>query len=297
MHAEVQGIDQLRWSDRLRRRARRALRSGPPFDVGVAIERLPPSSYLEQARRWALVVHPEWLTPATTAGIAGVDLLLCKTHEAEQVLTPLGRPLAYTGWTTHDRQDPRIPRAVPPFALHVGGSSGQKGTNDLIAVWGRHPEWPRLEVVSWVVGEAERELAKAAPNITLHDTFLSPDGALKRLMNAATWHLCPSEAEGYGHTIVEAMSCGRVVLTTDAAPMNELVRPDRGILVRPGPGRPQHYGTRYRVDHEALEAAITAMLAGGEAHTRALCSAARQWYLEADRQAQRRIMDALRRLA
>jgi glycosyltransferase involved in cell wall biosynthesis len=44
-------------------------------------------------------------------------------------------------------------------------------------------------------------------------------------------HLCPSQAEGFGHYLNEARAAGALVVTTDMPPMNELVRPDSGVLV------------------------------------------------------------------
>lgn len=43
----------------------------------------------------------------------------------------------------------------------------------------------------------------------------------------------PSFGEPYGSTVIEAMSCGRPVVTTDAGGMRYLVTPGRGLLVPP----------------------------------------------------------------
>jgi glycosyltransferase involved in cell wall biosynthesis len=59
------------------------------------------------------------------------------------------------------------------------------------------------------------------------------DAELLYEMNAAQIHLCPSRAEGWGHYITEGLSVGALVIATDGSPMNEHVRPEHGILVRP----------------------------------------------------------------
>ena len=48
-------------------------------------------------------------------------------------------------------------------------------------------------------------------------------------------HVCCSDAEGFGHYINEGRAHGALVrtVTTDAAPMNELVDESCGLLVAP----------------------------------------------------------------
>ena len=117
---------------------------------------------------------------------------------------------------------------------------------------------------------------------------------MKRLQNAHLFHLCPSETEGFGHYIVEAMSVGAVVVTLDAPPMNEMITPERGILVPYSRTGTQHLATTYHFDDAALEAAIAQAIATDTARCGAMGAAARAWY-EFERAAfPARLDDALR---
>ena len=94
-----------------------------------------------------------------------------------------------------------------------------KGTDRLVRVWQRHPEWPRLILVQHKDGGA---VTPVAPNIDARVGYLS-DQELRTLQNESLFHLCLSLTEGWGHYIVEAMGVGAVTITVDARPMNELV--------------------------------------------------------------------------
>jgi len=99
----------------------------------------------------------------------------------------------------------------------------------------------------------------------------------------------PSQAEGYGHVIGEGMSCGAVVVTTDAAPMNELVRPDRGVLVRVARTEPMRRSTKNFVDIDDLEAKLTMIFAMTPERRAELGRNARAWYEAQDQRFQRNL--------
>jgi glycosyltransferase involved in cell wall biosynthesis len=103
------------------------------------------------------------------------------------------------------------------------------------------------------------------------------------LQNSIGVHLCPSEAEGFGHCIAEAMSCGALTLTTNAPPMNELITADRGILVNYNKTRRQRSGTNYYVDPVDLERKINEIIQMDPALKQLLGQRARDWYEENDR--------------
>ena len=226
----------------------RRLRHGRA-DVQVFLERIYPRC-LSLSKRNVLVPNPEWLLDKWLPFLPRFDLVLCKTRHAQRIFDTRGCPTAYIGFTSDDRRDVSVPRERAFF--HLAGSSAAKGTEVLLAAWRRHPEWPRLTVV-----QAERHARRGpvAPNIEHHVGYLD-DSALRWLQNRHVFHVCPSEVEGYGHHLVEAMSVGAVVLATDAAPMNEHIAPERGVLIPSQPGRRQGLAMTHEVTIDAIERAV-----------------------------------------
>lgn len=145
--------------------------------------------------------------------------------------------------------------------LHVAGKSRCKQTRAVLDAWSRHPEWPTLHVVCnpkyigkdirpylvSAIHEGQGNRATHTPhgsgdrrssssisinNIVMHTERLSEE-ALRSLQMNTPFHICPSEAEGWGHAINEARSCAAVIITTNGPPMNELAVDNvSGVLVR-----------------------------------------------------------------
>ena len=91
----------------------------------------------------------------------------------------------------------------------------------------------------------------------MHAAILD-DAALRTLQNSHRFHLCLSEAEGWGHYIAEALSVGAITLTCDAAPMNELVTAERGLLVAAGRGQTAQSGAARTVSTRGRSGAAIA---------------------------------------
>jgi glycosyltransferase involved in cell wall biosynthesis len=159
-------------------------------------------------------------------------------------------------------------------------SSQLKGTKRLIELWQRHPEWPELVTV---INHNETIPAEIfAPNIRAIREPL-PEERIREMQNSYTFHLCTSEAEGFGHYIMEAMSCRAVVLATDAPPMNEVVQPDRGLLIDCLPERlPVNLSHRYFFDPAALERQIERARAMTPPEIAQLGAAARDYSLQSN---------------
>lgn len=256
------------WADRLKHgRA----------DMQIFIERIYPRC-LPLSRRNVLVPNPEWLLDKWRPLLPRFDLVLCKTRHAQRIFEAQGCRTAHIGFTSDDRRDVSVPRERAFF--HLAGSSAAKGTETLLAAWRLHPEWPRLTVV-----QAERHArpGPAADNIEHHVGYFDDD-AVRWWQNRHVFHVCPSEVEGHGHHLVEAMSVGAVVLATDAAPMNEHVTPERGVLIRARPGRRQGLALTHHVTIEAIEQAVGRALCLTGLQRAAMGDAARAHYLSSRRQ-------------
>lgn len=267
------------WLDRLRGRDR--------FDANLMLEHLRPEDF-RFARRTLFIPNPEWCLPSDVELLPHAHAVLAKTGHAETIFAERGCKVARIGFTSEDRHDPAVPRERTFF--HLAGRSRNKGTARLLALWRRHPEWPRLIVVQ-SPRVAEPDAAPAA-NIEHRIDYVS-DAELRRLQNASWFHLCPSETEGFGHYLVEAMSVGAVALTTDAPPMNELVTPARGLLVGYQATGVQHLSDIFLFDEAAMEAAVEHAIALPDAELHRLGGNAREWYLENDRQFSSRLRDAI----
>jgi glycosyltransferase involved in cell wall biosynthesis len=243
----------------------------PRFDLNILLEHVWPE-YRPWARNMVFIPNPEWCSKRDVAELGNMDLVLAKTRETERIFNALGRRTSFTGFTSADRNDSTVARERAFF--HLAGRSQNKGTENLLALWRRHPQWPTLTVVQ---SPRTAQVSAPAPNIR-HIVDYLDDNELKALQNAHRFHLCPSETEGFGHYIVEAMSVGAVVLTLDAAPMNELVQPERGILVVAMRIGEQNLATTYTFDETAMIAAVERMIGLGEEELDRYAKAARKWY-------------------
>jgi hypothetical protein len=78
-------------------------------------------------------------------------------------------------------------------------------------------------------------------NLILYTKSLAYEELLG-LQQSSGVHLCPSREEGFGHYINEARALGALVMTTNWAPMNELVQDHFGVLISCQPTSISFYG-------------------------------------------------------
>jgi len=203
----------------------------------------------------------------------------------------MGCPTHYIGFMSEDSRA-EVVRPEPPEVYHMGGTSQQKGSSKVMRIWERHPEWPLLNII-WHTQELR---ISPGLNINWRRDFVA-QSELREIQNRSAIHLCPSEAEGFGHYLMESMSCAALTITTDAPPMNELVTADRGILVPYSDSAPQGLGTNFYVDELRLEEAISAALHLPRPKRQALASEGGAYFLRQQQAFPARLKQVLEEIA
>lgn len=188
----------------------------PPrtFDLAIFLEVFHERFAGMAPRAW-MVPNPEWWD--SSAHLDCFELVLCKTRDCERIFAPLvGSRAVFTGWLSQDMHDPEVPRERR--FLHVAGKSPTKGTGAVLEAWKEIGDKAQLVVVG--AANLRREAIRGGLRGVGFCDRMRED-AFRRLQNAATFHLCCSEYEGWGHSMHEALSVGAVVATTQAPPMSE----------------------------------------------------------------------------
>lgn len=241
-------------------------------DLIIHLENVHPSC-IRPGRTNLLIPNQEWFRPSRLHYLQDIDQVLCKTHAAETCFMGLHRDIRYLGFSSPQARQVSLPgnhEAETGF-LHVAGTSSFKGTAPVIDSWLKHPEWPTLTLVADNI-----ELPTKLPANIRHCSRLT-NQEMQQLWQTATFAVMPSEVEGFGQILIEAMVNGAVAITTDAPPMNELVTPDRGYLVPHASTQQCRLGKRYLVTDSALENTIKQILATGQDEWNTKITNAGQW--------------------
>jgi hypothetical protein len=252
----------------------------PRFELNLHLEDIA-DEFLPLAKRNILIPNQEWFLGSSLPHLRAIDEVWAKTRFAEQIFAGMGCRVRFLGWTGADRKVLGRPIPKNVAALHIAGWNRWKGTEALLDVWSRHPQWPLLRVLRRnhdYIGDAIPWLSRACcANIQIIADRVDED-SLKRMQNETAIHLCPSEAEGFGHTIVESMSVGALVITTDAPPMNEIITAANGLLVKAERSEAMRLGRRYFVSRDDLAKKIAQSLGMSEQQRNSFGEAARAWF-------------------
>ena len=200
-------------------------------DANVFLEVVTPPM-LTLAPKNYLVPNPEWFFDWD---LSRFDRVFAKTRDAERIFnTRVNGRCSYLGWRSRDLYRPEIKRERR--FLHVAGKSQFKGTQAVID------------------GCA---LAGVPLSLVTDGLGRLPDDQLAEMFNSHMFFLCPSQYEGYGMVLHEALSCGAIVITTDAAPMNEIAP---ALLIKPASAKRHQLAELHSVTAEGVAEAVTVAL-------------------------------------
>jgi hypothetical protein len=247
------------------------------YDANIHVE-IPVAEWWHAARRNILVPNQEWFYPEWWPMLSELDAILVKTRHAIPIFAGRGVPVVFTSFTSGaPYRDHRGPIGGNRWrVLHIAGRSIYKGTRAALEAWNHNAQWRAMQSLVMVGGCHLREDAdkplEVHPRVTPRKLY-----NLRRQCMVA---LCPSEAEGFGHYIAEAMRDGALVVTTNGAPMTELITAERGVLI-PCPTRVSvQAGIRHLVDPRALNAAVWEAMTMGTNEMMRRRRNAQAWYAD-----------------
>jgi glycosyltransferase involved in cell wall biosynthesis len=223
--------------------------SADKYDLNIFLQWANPT-WMKLARKNILIPNPEWFKDKWVKVIPEFDAIFCKTRIATTIFKNRNPHTFFTSFTSKNRHAPEIAKKNQQW-LHLAGKSKLKGTQVIIKTWLANPDFPHLTIIQRNTATTENQ----ARNLTYISEFIDHED-LQLLMNQCPVHICTSATEGFGHSIGEALSCGAIVITTDASPMNELVNDERGFLVKPVNKRMMRLATAYDIDQQGLEKAV-----------------------------------------
>lgn len=118
--------------------------------------------------------------------------------------------------------------------LHFAGEYHRKQTGEIIKTWQTYPDLPLVIIIctEQCFRNVEDLLGTGGKpkNMHFHKRWLDPEDFIL-IKNKMGIHLCPSAIEGYGHSINDARKIKSLVITTNIAPINELVDESCAIMI------------------------------------------------------------------
>jgi len=192
------------------------------------------------------------------------DIILCKTRYAFDILNHYKEnnksyrfiPI-YTGFTSICNLTKNILQEKNyNLIVHFAGKSPHKNTDIIIKSWIENKGFvhlnPKIQLIitcfdkedmnkscykihlkEWsknnIIKKNGYEYLKNLPNLLVYTQSIDN---IETIIKKAGCFLCPSSIEGYGHYINEGKCNGGIVITTNAPPMNELIRRNYGLLIK-----------------------------------------------------------------
>lgn len=238
-----------------------------------------------------LIPNQEWFEPRNQGLLTIMQAVWCKTHYAENIFRELGARVTYIGFASQINPTCLgLPKHKNYFFSRIG-KSRHRGTELLVDVWRRHPEWPTLKMVI----HKERFPSSYPANVECIES-LGNDEDYHLLASSSLLHVCMTETEGFGHSIVEAMGYGCVLLVTDAPPMNEIASAECALMVPSAYSGQKSFSPRFAAIPAALEANVMRVLQMTDIDLGLLSTAAEERYQKLRDEFEKRLKDVISRM-
>lgn len=264
--------------------------SGKKYKLAIWLERFVPSLF-SNAEINVMIPNQEWFEPGWIPMLKAFHTIFTKTKYADNIFQNLGCNTEYISFTSLDRYLPSIEKDHAHW-IHVAGKSIQKQTDVVLATWEKNPGYPQLTFIRDPKFFKPRTVF---PNINyMYDKV--PDNILKVMQNANIIHVCPSTTEGFGHYIMEAMSCKCLPLVTNASPMTEFVTAERGFLVEATKQEQMRLSVANIVSQSSLEKAVLDILITEDNRKVQMGENARAFFLENDKFFKQRLVEVVNNL-
>ncbi len=206
-----------------------------------------------------LIPNQECFRPRQLELLQNLNNIWCKTKVSLDVFSQLNCKVCYIGFCSNIPLGYEKESKHRDYFLSRSGNSIYRGSEKLISVWNRHPEWPTLKII---IPEKYRPPIQPS-NVEYLDTFTSQN-EYYLLASRSQFQIYLTETEGFGHSIVEAMGYGSIVLVTNAPPMNEIATDKNALLVDADYAGQLCLSPRFSARDEAIEKAVARAISMSE---------------------------------
>ncbi|QDP94974.1 glycosyltransferase family 4 protein [Microlunatus elymi] len=206
--------------------------------------------------RSIFIPNPEWFKLKWSSSISSIGAIFAKTREAHEIFKGMGANSYYIGFASADPGCSVDPHKPVSF-LSLSGKSPLRQDELVAQAWSNHPEWPLVTIVSSLLGDSWNR-----SNVRILSPNYRSSEFTERLFSGASFHLCLSQTEGWGHYAVEALAAGAITLFSTCQPLRETLRNSGGLPVSASKTeRTSGLATLYDVDSGSLELAVGRALA------------------------------------
>jgi hypothetical protein len=229
-----------------------------------------------------LIPNPEWLSPITGERVSKMAFIWHKTRYSHLVIKSVypDKKHKYIGFTS---LDPGCNVIKNKEFAHFKGKSVTRNSEKILSIWYRREDLPVLKL-HFFTNSLEADFFIFPEwlrwrNINVRMGKIPKENYFNEISKAGI-HLCTSEVEGFGHYINESRAMGALIITTDGAPMNEMVDSNSGILIPTIANTQMSLGKRYLISEDGIEQAINQALSMKDEDIRLFCDNARTRFLK-----------------